>query len=165
VFTGRPLRLGAFDYVGMHRYFFTFCTYQRTAIFVERAAVELVHAQFLRAAAAEQFAIPAYCFMPDHAHLLAVGVSDTSDGRRFMHQAKQRSGFHYKKQFGAPLWQRYGFEHVLRDNEDTLRVTRYILANPVRAGLVKSAHEYPFGGSMTMRLEEILDAFDQNESG
>jgi REP element-mobilizing transposase RayT len=39
-------------------------------------------------------------------------------------------------QFGDRLWQRYGFERVLRDDEATLDVARYILRNPVRAGLV-----------------------------
>jgi len=32
------------------------------------------------------------------------------------------------------LWQRYGFERVLRDDEATLVVAKYILENPLRAG-------------------------------
>ena len=102
--------------------------------------------------------------MPDHVHLLVVGLTDTSNGSHFIAQAKQRSGFHYKKAIGTPLWQRYGFERVLRNTEDTLHVARYILANPVRAGLVKSPGDYPFSGSMTMRVQDILEVFDAKES-
>ena len=57
------------------------------------------------------------------------------------------SGYHFKQRFGTALWQRYGFEHVLRGDEDTLFVARYILENPVRARIVASVEDYPFLGS------------------
>jgi putative transposase len=65
-----------------------------------------VVAQILRAAADEQFSILAYCFMPDHAHLLIEAGSESSDGRRFITHAKQLSGFHYQMAYGHRLWQR-----------------------------------------------------------
>jgi putative transposase len=82
--------------------------------------------------------------MPDHVHLLAEGVTETADGLRFIARAKQFSGFYYSKQFGKPLWQRYGYEHVLRTDEESLGVAKYILENPVRAGLVRSPQDYEF---------------------
>jgi hypothetical protein len=56
------------------------------------------------------------------------------------------------------LWQRYGFEHVLRADEETLGVVRYTLENPVRAGLVARVEDYPFAGSTVYPLAEILAA-------
>src|SRR5262245_58187825 len=112
--TGRPERLKSFDYVGPYAYFLTFCTNQRQRLFVDAARVDLVFAQILRAAADLRFAVIAYCFMPDHAHLLVQGQAEDSDGRAFIKRAKQLAGFHYKKQFKELLWQRYGFERVLR---------------------------------------------------
>ena len=47
---------------------------------------------------------------------------------------------------------------VLRDDEATLIVARYILENPVRAGLVATPESYPFSGSEVYALGEILDA-------
>lgn len=120
--------------------------------------VAVVYLQFLRAAAGSHMAILAYCFMPDHVHLLIEGLSDDSDGRLFIARAKQFSGFHFQKQFGVPLWQRYGFEHTLRANEGVLSVARYILENPVRAGIVKQVQQYPFLGSNVYNVEEILEA-------
>ena len=96
--------------------------------------------------------------MPDHLHLLIEAGSESSNALDFIKRAKQLSGFHYKKQFGERLWQRYGFERVLRDDDCTLVVARYMLENPLRAGLVESPEEYGFSGSTTHPLRQLLDA-------
>jgi len=84
--------------------------------------------------------------MPDHLHLLVEGLHEHSDLKRFQLGAKQYSGFHYKKQFGGILWQRYAYERVLRSHELTLDVARYILTNPIRAGLAPTIDAYRFSG-------------------
>ena len=35
------------------------------------------------------------------------------------------------------------YDHGLRDGEDIKQLSRYILANPLRAGLVEFAGDYP----------------------
>jgi REP element-mobilizing transposase RayT len=65
-----PEHLKTFDYVGLHQYFLTFCTHERHRLFEKAGAVSLVRTQIERAATALQFAVIAYCFMPDHVHLL-----------------------------------------------------------------------------------------------
>src|SRR5215831_10187069 len=91
--TGSPGHLKTFDYIGFQRYFLTFCTKDRERVFGSREPVDLVRSQILRAAEDEQFAIVVDCFMPDHVHLLAEGVSESADGLRFIARAKQFSGF------------------------------------------------------------------------
>ncbi len=150
-----PLR--NFSYIGFHRYFLTFCTINRAPIFVSDATVDLVRAQIVRAAQECAFAVPAYCFMPDHLHLLIEGQSPSSDGRNFIKRSRQYSGFYFSKTYGMPLWQRYGYDHVVRDDEKTIVVARYILHNPLRAGLVKSIEEYRFSGSLEWPLPALLD--------
>ena len=61
--------------------------------------------------------------------------------------AKQRSGAAYALKSGEPLWQKGYYEHVLREDEDSKEIAHYIIANPVRAGLVQSPDDYPFIGS------------------
>ncbi len=94
--------------------------------------------------------------MPDHVHLLVEGQSDASDCKQFMARSKQYSGFQYSRVRGGRLWQRYGFERALRDDEDTLVVARYILANPVRGRLAPCVQDYPFVGSLEYSLEDLL---------
>jgi len=151
--------LKAFDYMGPHRYSIRFCTFERTPRFAEPDVVDLTLKQFLRAAAEERFEILAYCFMPDHVHLLIQGASEDSDCKRFIFRAKQYSGFYYSRQYEKQqLWQRYCCERVLRNDEATLVVARYIVANPVRAGLVSQPEDYPFVGSCVVTLRELLEA-------
>ena len=154
----RPERLKAFDYLGLHAYFLTYCTDQRHEAFVDADRVEVVSTQILRTAADEEFAIVAHCYMPDHLHLLVNGEQENSDCRAFIKRSKQFSGFYYQKAFGRRLWQRYGYEHVLRGDEALLSVARYILENPVRAGIAKSDRSYPFTASPLYSVEEILDS-------
>ncbi|HEX7798093.1 MAG TPA: transposase [Vicinamibacterales bacterium] len=156
--TGTPGHLRTFDYIGFQRYFLTFCTNRREPIFVSHESVDLVRTQFLRAADDEQFVIVIDCFMPDHVHLLAEGTTERSDGRRFISRAKQFSGFYYQKRFGRALWQRYGYERALRTEDDTLGVARYILENPVRAGLVRSPQDYQFSYSPRYAVQDVLEA-------
>jgi putative transposase len=155
--THRPGHLRGFDYAGLHRYFLTFCCHSRQSLFREASAVDLVMSQVRRAAGDEQFAIPAYCFMPDHLHLLVEAQADQSHGLKFIAKAKQFSAFYYKRQHHRVLWQRYGYEHILRDDEKTRVAARYIFENPVRAGLVRSPDDYPFIGSDTHTVREILE--------
>ena len=156
--TGKPDHLKTFDYFGLHRYFLTFCTFERQRLFTTRESVDLILLQFQRSAREERFVLIAYCFMPAHVHLLIEAQADDSDARRFIKAAKQDSGFYFKKHLGRQLWQRYGFERTLRRNESTLGVARYIIENPVRARLVQNAEEYPFAGSSVYGFAEIMEA-------
>ena len=155
--TNSPGHLKTFDYLGVHRYSLTFCTHRREPFFANATIVDLVLAQISRAATENQFAILAYCFMPDHLHLLVEGQSDASDCKKFIARAKQYSGFYFKQAHRRTLWQRYGFEHVLRDEELSLVVARYIVANPLRAGLVQRVEDYPFVGSLVYSLPELIE--------
>jgi len=152
-----PGHIKSFDYLGLHRYALTFCSDARQRVFLGRDVVDLVLSNIRRAANDEQFAIPAYCFMPGHLHVLVEGLTDTSSSLKFIARAKQFSGYYYKQKYRRTLWQRYGYEHVLRDDEDTRRVARYIFENPVRAALVASPQDYPFLGSDTHSVNEILE--------
>ena len=99
----------------------------------------------------------AYCFMPDHVHLLIAGERDNADLKRFTKFAKQYSGYYFRQLTGLVLWQRYGHERVLRNEEATPAVARYTIANPVRAGIVQSPADYPFWGSFVYTREALLE--------
>jgi len=43
----------------------------------------------------------------------------------------------------------------MREGDDARPVVRYVLYNPVRAGLVKTAREYPWSGSLRFTLAEL----------
>ena len=151
-----PRHAAGFSYIGTHRYSLTFCTYGHARVFTRADAVNLVLAQIQRAAAQQGFAVIAYCFMPDHVHLLVSGQLETSNCRTFIARAKQYSGFYYARAFNEKLWQRYGWERTLRDNELTRNIVTYIARNPVRGRLVRHAADYPFIGSSVYSRPQLL---------
>ena len=164
----RPRRLATFNYVGLYRYSLTFCTAHRRHIFKESAVIDEAIDEISRAAASHQFAVIAYCFMRDHLHLLVEATSDSSDLVAFAHQIKQRTAYRYRRRQDQPLWQKGYYEHVLRDDEAMLAVARYILANPVRAGLVQEPRDYPFSGSLVFdrqQLDELWQSLAEGSFG
>ncbi len=158
-------RISTFDYTGTYRYSWTICTHQRRRAFVSRSVVEPVTLHFLHASEAEKVAILAYCFMPDHVHLLIAGDQEASCSSGFVSKAKQASGYWFKREHGVRLWQRTSWDRVLRSDEDVWNVIRYILANPVRAGLVDRPMTYPFSGSLVYSREQLLEAVSADPAG
>ena len=95
---------------------------------------------------------------PEHVHAFDYpGEGDDADLKRFTKSAKQYSGFYFRQRTQLSLWQRYGYERSLRSDEATPAVARYTIANPVRAGLVRSPSDYPFWGSFVQTREALLE--------
>ena len=89
---------------------------------------------------------PAYVLMPDHMHLVWLGLRDDSDQLLAIEFFRHHLG----PELSPAGWQRQAHDHVLNDqkrNHDALANTvKYIFENPVRAGLVRSFAEYPYLG-------------------
>ena len=143
--------------MGPHQYFLTFCTFERGQVFRDPLVATSIITQFRLTARELDFAILAYCLMPDHVHMVVEGKTDTADLRRFVKRAKQRTGQAYSHQSGIRLWQEGYYDRVLRASEDTRAIVRYILENPVRSGLVRHPSEYPHIGSDVWSVEELLE--------
>lgn len=152
----RSTRLPDFDYIGEYAYFITACTSGRRKWFREAAIVDVAVAQLLRTADEYGFAIITYCFMPDHVHLVLEGRREDSDLRRLLKVFKQRVVHNTRDLRNDDLWQEGYHEHVLRAEETTTKVARYVLENPVRAELVEDPEDYPFSGLSVHTIHDIL---------
>jgi putative transposase len=92
--------------------------------------------------------IKSMCFvvMPDHMHWL-LSLGNNSSLSQVVANVKRRSGYRinqHNKRTGIPVWQSGFHDYALRKEEDIKSVARYIVANPLRAGLVKNIGDYPF---------------------
>jgi putative transposase len=144
------------SYVGHQRYFLTLCTFERRRHFTSHDVVLAVRSQFVRPDAERAFAVLAYCFMPDHLHLLVEGASPTADLVVFVSTFKQCAAYAVRDWIRGRLWQRGYFDRILRAGDDAVDVARYIVANPVRAGLVQSPADYPFLGSDILSIDQLV---------
>ncbi|MCK4352071.1 transposase [candidate division WOR-3 bacterium] len=111
-------RLEDFDYKGFYAYFLTLCCRKKQKLFKEENRVGIVLDTLRKEAEKFKFKVWAYCFMPDHLHLLVVGNSADSDLKQFVASFKQKSGFLFNKKIRDNLWQKSYYEHILRKNED-----------------------------------------------
>lgn len=129
-------------------------TWQRQQVFVNAVQVQRYNEMLIDAAHNTGFRLLAYCFMPDHLHLLVEG-SEGTDLAQLMKAFKQVSSHDYKRRVGQPLWQRSYYDHVLRRPDELQTAVEYILDNPARAGLADDPCEYPFSGG---EVREMLVA-------
>ena len=111
------------------------------------------HSQFrevmLHAAAREKLFCPAYCLMPDHLHLIWMGLRQNSNQLNAMKFLRTQLEPALGK---GRRWQHQPHDHVLREEERKRGAFAsfcfYTLANPVRAGLVKQEKDWPFCGAL-----------------
>ncbi|MCP5522663.1 MAG: hypothetical protein H7A46_14065 [Verrucomicrobiales bacterium] len=117
----------------------------------------------LHAAGRAGLLCPAYCLMPDHLHLVWMGLRHTTDQRNGMKFLRAQLGRHL-----APArFQHQPYDHVLSPRERqrqrfTLACTDYVLLNPVRAGLVTDPNDWPFLGAIVLgypRADPLEAAF------
>nr|WP_279577245.1 transposase [Pseudomonas sp. LA21] len=87
----------------------------------------------------------AWVLMPDHAHwLLQLGSGERleiSVGRLKAISSRCFNKIHGRR--GA-IWASAFHDHALRSEDEVLPTARYIVANPIRAGIVKRVGDYPF---------------------
>ena len=83
--------------------------------------------------------------MPDHVHLFVRGPDEFHLGG-WIAMLKQYLGKPIETPRSTPIWQRGFFDHVLRSDESYAQKWNYVRENPVRAGLVDNADEWPYSG-------------------
>lgn len=133
-------------------YFITICCNNAEELFVNPQLINEILQELSECCNLQGFTNYAYCFMPDHVHLLLRGNEGT-DLIKLIKQFKQKTGYSFRKATGNKLWQKSYYDHILRKEEDVVEVVGYILENPIRKGLTKQVEEYPFSGSLEFGKE------------
>jgi REP element-mobilizing transposase RayT len=89
--------------------------------------------------------------MPDHVHLILTPMVDLEQRAmvqvfEIMKAIKSASAHKINRQLGArgTVWQEESFDHVIRSSESLDAKIDYVIANPVRRGMVSVASEYPY---------------------
>lgn len=84
----------------------------------------------------------AFVVMPDHLHWLMVLQGDL-ELSEVMRRLKGRSARFLAQRTGyRPFWQRAFYDHAVRREDDMRAIARYVLANPIRSGLVERVGDY-----------------------
>jgi len=141
-FHSSSLRVGRWSESG-RPYLLTTNTIDRQPFFRDFWVGRLVVRELRRTAEAGCVESLAWVVMPDHLHWLAV-LGNASLAQTML-QVKSASAVNINRHLGrsGPVWQRGYQDRALRREEDIKDVARYVVANPLRAGLVRKLNDYP----------------------
>ncbi len=126
-------------------YFISAATKDRTLIFRDHflCRIFLITIEYYKIIL--DFKVHGYCLMPDHVHLIATatGKFNMSFIMKMVKGSFARKVNKLKNQNGS-LWQPRFYEEAIRSEKQFLCQLDYMHQNPVKAGLVSDASQYPF---------------------
>jgi putative transposase len=126
--------------------FLTVCATARKRIF----AHEEVHRLLIHAwVEADAWRVGRYVIMPDHLHLFcAPSTKDACALGAWVAYWKSLASRRWPRLQEQPVWQASFWDRQLRAAESYGEKWRYVRENPVRAGLVSRAEDWPFAGEL-----------------
>ncbi|HUR41484.1 MAG TPA: transposase [Verrucomicrobiae bacterium] len=139
----RALRRGRLSLEG-HVYHVTTTTSRRKPLFADFATARIAVRALNEPAHRGHCTLIAWVLMPDHLHvLLRLTPTAALEGTvSRLKSAIARASNRHLGRSGA-FWQGGFHDHLIRDGEDLRAVARYIVMNPLRAGLVARVSGYP----------------------
>lgn len=146
----KPNRLKDYDYSSNGAYFITLCTNQRKNLFwndvgasiarpsdVNLSAYGAIVDTVIRGIPIHYPAITVdhYVIMPNHIHLL-LQIHTDEHGRPMVAPTISRVVQQMKgiitKRIGVPIWQKLFHDHIIRNEQDYLKIWSYIDNNPAK---------------------------------
>jgi REP element-mobilizing transposase RayT len=86
-----------------------------------------------------------WVLMPDHLHLLVVlGKYESLSLTIQRVKSLISKSINRANGFSQPIWQRGFHDHAIRTHEEISDFAQYLAQNPVKAGLVQDAKDYPY---------------------
>jgi REP element-mobilizing transposase RayT len=130
-------------------YFITTVTSNRIAYFSDFHLARLTVAEMRRLDEEGYVQSIAWVLMPDHLHWL-IQLSEKQGLSKVAQRFKARSAQSLNKslQRKGAIWQKAYYDHAVRREEDLQEIVDYIIANPLRKGLVSRIEDYPLWDSI-----------------
>ncbi|HQJ47049.1 MAG TPA: transposase [Ignavibacteriaceae bacterium] len=87
-----------------------------------------------------------YCIMPNHFHLVFELLENNKGISKILQSIKRKAARECNKILNrkGKFWQDESFDRWVRDNKELYFVIRYVLLNPVKAGLVENLSEWEY---------------------
>lgn len=130
-------------------YLVTFTTHQRQDIFRDREHATCLAKCLHGLSLWQDTQLIAWVLMPDHMHLL-VRISGKDSLQAMVQKVKSNTAREIKSfDLGiGQVWANAFHDRALRRDEDIRDAARYVVLNPVRAGLVRRVGDYPYWDAM-----------------
>ncbi len=136
-------------------YFVTTCTFHRRQILASVTAATILVKEWNSERWRHGWAVGQYVIMPDHVHFFCSPEQDALSLSKFLQRWKEWTSKHIKCELSdrQPVWQEEFFDHVIRSKESYSQKWEYVRQNPVRAGLVGNADDWPWQGAIELLID------------
>ena len=141
----RALRRGRVS-LPHHGYLVTTVCLRRQPFFADWAVASAVSRKLADPSLWRSTLLQAWVLMPDHVHVLLELGDDESLGTlmRRVKAVTSRVAKTAGRAGSGATWMAGFHDHMIRDGINRQAAARYIVANPVRAGLAASCRDYPY---------------------
>jgi REP element-mobilizing transposase RayT len=89
----------------------------------------------------------AWAIMPNHVHAILKPRIELSAVMRWLKGRTARKANRILGRTGAPFWQDESFDHWIRSDQELCALIEYVEQNPVKAGLVLAAEQWPWSSA------------------
>jgi putative DNA methylase len=107
-------------------------------------------------AARNWYRLHGWVVVPNHVHIVMTPQHAFSEIMRWLKWTTARRANQILGRRAMAFWQDEYFDHWIRDQQDFERIVQYVERNPVAAGLVESAEQWPWS-SANERIDADLN--------
>ena len=125
-------------------YEITTMAWQRRLLFVDARTAKAVIDELGRRQDRGDVLTHAWTLMPDHLHWLFELRAPSLSGCLQRFKSLSALAVHRSSHTTGRVWQPGYYDHRLRSEEDLASQASYIVANPIRKGLVSAPGDYPY---------------------
>ncbi len=145
------LRFGRWSQTGQY-YMFTTVTENRDPLFRDMFVGRIVVKEMICLQQKGMINSIACMLMPDHLHwLFALGGKESLSNVVKLLKGRSARRVNDVLNRSGRVWQRAFYDHALRKDENVRKLARYIVANPIRAGIVKNIWDYPLWDAIWLK--------------
>jgi len=95
----------------------------------------------------QHYRLHAFVLMPNHVHILIQPHREAIHSLKVLKGSSARAANKILHRTGQPFWQDESFDHWVRSGAEFERIRRYIEQNPVKAGFVAQAENWPWSSA------------------
>lgn len=130
-------------------YLITFATESRRKTFAEWELARIASRSLCDSLLWRQSLLMCWVLMPDHWHgLVELGPRDSLSMLVRRLKGTCARAVNLSSGHSGALWSSGFHDHAIRYDEELVGIARYVVLNPVRAGLVTRIGQYPFWNAM-----------------
>ena len=104
------------------------------------------------------YRMDAFCVMPNHVHLVVEPLASLSKITKSIKGFTARTANQILGRTGERFWQDESYDHWIRNSKDLNKIIEYTEHNPVSAGLIETAEQWPWSSASHAVTVQSLSA-------